>query len=521
VSVITQAASVLLTRGPGSSEVFVVRRAQSLRFFGGFLAFPGGKVAPTDVELETIPSARSVPSPAVAPERFVAAARELFEETGVLLARRPDGSFPASGPELDHLRRQLSDGGFSFPQILKRLGLVVRRDDFAPLGGVTTPAFTNLRFDTMFFVAHQPSNQHAEVWTGELDQGYWATAAEVLQCWTRGECLVSPPTVMILEAIRDRPADEAPARLGPLLHSLEAGALHPIYFAPDVQLLPLRTLSLPPSTHTNAYLVGRGPVYLIDPGTGHADEQERLFAVLDAHRAAGRALTAVVLTHHHPDHVGAVNACVERYRLPVFAHPRTADALRGRITITRELHEGDHLDLGEAPDGRGRWHLEALHTPGHAPGHLAFYEPRYRLLLAGDMISTLSSVVIAPPDGNLIVYLDSLRRLQTYDCRLLLPAHGTASARPRETLDEAIVHRVKREEQLVMALGPAPRRVADLAQELYQGLPPTLMRFAELQVQAGLEKLRVEGRVDVAGEGKDRLWRLSTSGGVSTELGPT
>jgi hypothetical protein len=90
----------------------------------------------------------------------------------------------------------------------------------------------------------------------------------------------------------------------------------------------------------------------------------------------------------------------------------------------------------------------------------------------------------------------------------LLPAHGTASARPRETLDEAIVHRVKREEQLVMALGPSPRRVADLAQELYQGLPPALMRFAELQVQAGLEKLRAEARVEVVGEGKDQLWQL-------------
>src|SRR5439155_26347356 len=135
---------------------------------------------------------------------------------------------------------------------------------------------------------------------------------------------------------------------------------------------------------------------------------------------------------HHPDHVGAVPACVQRYGVGVWAHPQTAARVQPRIEVTRLLHEGDRLDLGPCPDGAGQWHLEALHTPGHAPGHLAFHEPRYRLLFAGDMISTLSSVVIAPPEGDLVTYLQSLQRLRTVDCRLLLPAHGNASAQPRE-----------------------------------------------------------------------------------------
>src|SRR5207237_720111 len=162
-----------------------------------------------------------------------------------------------------------------------------------------------------------------EVWPGELAEGHWSPAAAALDRWTRGDWLVAPPTVMALQAIRDRPTEQAPARLGPLLRALAAGALHPIFFAPDVQLLPLRTLA-----------------------------------------------------------------------------------------------------LGACPDGGGPGHLEALHTPGHAPGHLAFYEPHYRLLFAGDMVSTLSSVVIAPPEGDLVVYLRSLERLRTLDCRLLLPGHG-------------------------------------------------------------------------------------------------
>jgi len=122
------------------------------------------------------------------------------------------------------------------------------------------------------------------------------------------------------------------------------------------------------------------------------------------------------------------------------------------------------------------------------------------------MVSTLSSVVIAPPDGDLVLYLDSLQRLRGYDCRLLLPAHGSASARPQQTIDECIAHRMKREEQLLAALGSGLRSVAELAQELYKGLPPQIMRFAELQVLAGLRKLHDEGRVGRAQSENGEFW---------------
>jgi glyoxylase-like metal-dependent hydrolase (beta-lactamase superfamily II) len=151
--------------------------------------------------------------------------------------------------------------------------------------------------------------------------------------------------------------------------------------------------------------------------------------------------------------------------------------------------------------------LQAIHTPGHASGHLCFYEPRYRLLFVGDMISTLSSVLIPPPpEGDLAVYLDSLRRLQTFPARLLLPAHGSPSARPAFLLEQALDHRREREEQLLQALGVEARTVPELAAELYRGLPEELMRFAAMQIQAGLHKLQQEGRT-VAVEAE--RWRLN------------
>src|SRR5262249_41517120 len=142
-----------------------------------------------------------------------------------------------------------------------------------------------------------------------------------------------------------------------------------------VQMIPLRTVGLAPASYTNAYLVGTQALYLLDPGPHEGPEQARLFDALDVRVKGGARLAAVVLTHHHPDHVGAAAAVASRYRVPVLAHARTAALLRGKVAVDGTLDEGDRLDLGAAPDGSAGWHLEALHTPGHAGGHLVFYEP--------------------------------------------------------------------------------------------------------------------------------------------------
>jgi ribonuclease/clavin/mitogillin len=495
VSAIPQAASVLLARGPGSPEVFVVARAAMLRFLGGFLAFPGGKVHSNDHDL-----ARTTPGLTA---QHVAAVRELFEEVGVLLARDAAGAYPTA-EELAPLRRELMAEQMTFNDLLAEQKLHLRPDDLTFAGLLVTPPFSPFRFDTAFFVAVLPPRQTAEVWPGELTDGAWRSAERVLADWNAGDNLVSPPTVALLQAIRGRPVEELPQRLRPLLDELAAGAIHPIWFSPGVQMIPLFSEGLPPSTHTNAYLVGNDLAYLLDPGASDAAEQGRLFDVLD-----GRHLRGVVLTHHHPDHVGAAAACAKRYGVPLLAHPRTAEALHGRIEVQQFVHDGDCLDLGTAPDGKGRWHLQAIHTPGHAPGHLSFWEPHYRLIFVGDMISMLSSVLIPPPpEGDLAVYLDSLRRLQALPARLLLPAHGSPSARPAFVLEEALNHRREREEQLLQALSAGPRTVHELVMELYRGLPAELMRFAEMQVRAGLHKLRGEGRA-VPSDAGDHIWRRS------------
>lgn len=498
----TPAATIVLARSPESEELYLIRRSRRLRFFGGFWAFPGGKADPGD---NSVPWHGRHPDDGVVTHRAATAARELFEETGVLLARRPDGSFPAAHPGWDDVRRQLAAGALSFSHFLHQASLALAAEDFTLIGEVTTPEFAPQRYATTFFVGNLPAGQAPKVCGAELDEGRFATAVDMLACWKRGECLLSPPTIMTLEAISGRPVCEAPLRLGLTMAVLKAGKIHPIYFAPDVRMIPLRTMALPPSTHTNAFLIGSGPVYLLDPGPSDPSEQQRLFQVLDEEAERGRKIGGIVLTHHHPDHIGAVAACAERYRVPVWAHRRTAELVGDKFGVTHIVKDGDRLDLGPCPDGGGPWHMQAVHTPGHAPGHLIFRESRYRLLFAGDMISTVSSVVIAPPEGDLAGYLDSLRRMRELDCRLLLPAHGNACPQARQTIDDNISLRLARETQLLDALTNSPRTIEDLAPEIYRGLPDNLMKYAKLQLHAGLIKLEREGKVAKIGDG----WRLS------------
>jgi glyoxylase-like metal-dependent hydrolase (beta-lactamase superfamily II)/8-oxo-dGTP pyrophosphatase MutT (NUDIX family) len=487
MSTITQAASVLLARAPGSPEVYLVARSPALRFMGGMVAFPGGKVHEDDEPLARLTAGLTA--------RHVAAARELFEETGVLLARGPDGRHPAAGPELERLRRLLLESQVSFADLLEGGGWRLDAGDLAPAGHLVTPPFAPLRFDTAFFTATLPEGQEASVLPGELVEGRWASAEEALAEWRQGRLLLTPPTVSILEAIRGRPVAELPARLRPLLEDLDRGRMPAIWFHPGVLMVPLDCRGLAPTTHTNSFLVGTGPAYLLDPGPADPAEQAKLFEVLDGHR-----LDAVVLSHHHPDHVGAAAQTAERYRVPVLAHRLTAERLAGQVRVDRFLEDGEWLDLGEAPHGRGRWAMQALLTPGHAAGHLAFYQPDYQLLFAGDMVSTLSSMIITPKDGDLAQYIESLRRLKSYPARLLLPAHGGATTKASAVLDEALAHRELRERQLLEALAGGPRSLEELAEELYRGFPESVLKLARLQIHAGLIKLQREGRVAAAGE---------------------
>jgi endoribonuclease LACTB2 len=258
--------------------------------------------------------------------------------------------------------------------------------------------------------------------------------------------------------------------------------------APGIRVLALRTPTLPPAAHTNAYLVGpaKGPQALVDPGTPYPEQQAHLFAALDAEAEAGRPLAVVLLTHHHGDHVGGASAVAARYRVPIAAHAETAR----RMTIVTEILDGD------------AYGVTAIFTPGHAPGHLCFAHGD--AILAGDMVASIGTILIDPSEGDMGEYLASLQRLRARPETTLLPAHGAPITDGKGKLAAYIEHRLMREARVVSALAKA-NTIDALVPEVYSDTPAVLWPLAARSLRSHLDKLVREGRARHTGDAWLRL----------------
>jgi glyoxylase-like metal-dependent hydrolase (beta-lactamase superfamily II) len=202
----------------------------------------------------------------------------------------------------------------------------------------------------------------------------------------------------------------------------------------------------------------------------------------------GEAVVArILLTHGHPDHAPGARPLSVRTGAAVLTHPFA-------------LRDGGILSGGGAT-------LDVLHTPGHTSDHVGFLLREERALFSGDLIITGSTVVVAPPDGDMGAYLASLERLQRERLSRIYPGHGDVIDRPAEAIGEYIRHRRMREEQVLAALAQGPARISDLVSRIYAGVPVTLHGLAAQSVHAHLLKLRAEGRV--AGTDAESPWRLA------------
>ncbi len=267
----------------------------------------------------------------------------------------------------------------------------------------------------------------------------------------------------------------------------DRGPHAPFQAQAGVHVVPLRTPTLPPATHTNCVVVGDAErVVVIDPASPFADEQQELIAWLTAH---GATVEAVWLTHHHADHVLAAHAVRDAFDAPIHAHPATIERLRGLVEVTGELFEGDFLEF----DGLT---LEALHTPGHARGHLAFRDRGSRLVVAGDLVAGQGTIVIDPPEGDMADYLLTLARLIQEGVGAIVPAHGPVIEDGEARLFEYIAHRQQREEQVADVLrSRGEGKAIDLVPVLYPEVPAMFWPLAARQVLAHLLKLEAEGDV--------------------------
>lgn len=272
--------------------------------------------------------------------------------------------------------------------------------------------------------------------------------------------------------------------LAPAVAAEAPPSLTPV--APGIRVLALRTPTLPPAAHTNVYLVGpeAGPIAVVDPGSPYPEQQAILDRVLEALPPA-----AVLLTHHHGDHIGGATALAERWSVPIAAHAATARRLAGRVAVTRIVEDGETV-----------YGATAIATPGHAEGHLCYAVGD--AIIAGDMVAGIGTILIDPSEGDMAIYLASLERLLARPQMTLLPAHGPMIPDGHGKLHEYLSHRRLREAKVAAALGDAPRSLAELVGDVYSDTPRALWALAERSLLAHLVKLAREQRATNVGDGR-------------------
>ena len=252
-----------------------MRRAPQMSFQGGFHAFPGGQLDPDE-------------------DAKICAARELLEETG---AR-------------------------------------IDPDTFIDVGRWLTPAFAPRRFDTCFFLAKCPPGEEPHVATGEHDLGEWIRPADAVARWMEGQILVAAPVLHALRCLTVGLNNiETRMKASPWAHGEPTPEIE---MRPGIVLVPLRTPTLPPATHTNCYIIGGDEVVVIDPASPYEEEQALLDRVLEK-----RKVREIWLTHLHRDHIGGANHLKERLGVPVAAHSITAKDLQGVVEIDRTFRENE------------------------------------------------------------------------------------------------------------------------------------------------------------------------------------
>jgi glyoxylase-like metal-dependent hydrolase (beta-lactamase superfamily II) len=261
------------------------------------------------------------------------------------------------------------------------------------------------------------------------------------------------------------------------------------------ELEPLVTRVLAPNPSgmtldgTNTYVVGApgsGQAVIVDPGPADATH---LAAVQAALAARDARVVAVLVTHHHGDHAEAAAPWSVHFDAPVAAGATAVAGPSGQV-----LEPGERRVLAGTTIG-------VVATPGHTRDHLAF-RLESGAVLVGDHVLGRGTSVVTHPEGDVVAYLESLRRVHDLGPSALYCGHGPELTQdPVAVLDFYAAHRAYREAQLIDALAAGPQTVEELVATVYAAVPQQLWPAAAQSTRATLAKLQAEERVAVAAGG--------------------
>jgi len=513
----------------------MLQRTSTAAFLPGAFVFPGGALDPDDASKRAAQRVRGLDDAQASARMglasgglayWMAAARECFEESGILLAwdekERPVA--PERAADLEHLREPLNAGTLLFSEILERENLFVPAQEIAYYSHWITAPGRPRRFSTRFFVACAPEGQHGAHDRSETVHSVWITARDAIERSKRGEIELIFPTRSTLSDLAPiqtpRAALDHAMNLGDIEVNAACWALDhegsqrlfrradPPYFEihwsdPEetgdtcfviqpgipkrldryVARLTAPNPGAMTGPGTNTYLVGEAEIAVIDPGPAL---ESHIAKILDA--GAGR-IRWILTTHTHMDHSPASAALKAATGAQVLGRPAPAGASQDQgYTPDRVLCDGEKLALGNL-------HLRAIQTPGHASNHLCYLLEETRMLFTGDHVMQGSTVVINPPDGDMRAYLASLDKLLAEDIAIIAPGHGYLIGAPHKEVRRLVAHRLAREAKVAAALRRRGEATPEeLVPDVYDDVSPKLHPVAIRSLTAHLDKLVAEGR---------------------------
>ena len=236
---------------------------------------------------------------------------------------------------------------------------------------------------------------------------------------------------------------------------------------------------------TNTYLIGNDDITLIDPGPNDTDHIDKILAL------GGDKIKRILVTHTHTDHSPAALPISKKLNIPMFGRLVDRDSEWEDETFAPDtvLSHGDIISTNE-------YTLETIHSPGHASNHLCFYLKDQKCLLTGDHIMDGSTVVIAPPDGNMTEYIESLKLLESYDIDYFAPGHGEFMQEPSKTIQSIIRHRLSRESKVLRCIeNNKDQDIDELLLSIYDDVPDILHPIARMSLLAHLIKLEGDGMI--------------------------
>ena len=473
--------TLTLTRdGENGVEVLLGRRAESMRAFPGYWAFQGGGVSRTDSEGEAFVQNTTSASTS----SLVAVVREMSEELGAV----PNGS-SVSVIDVDLRKKILADKS-AFINALRDGTIALNTSELRHISSRTTPPFGPMQFENTFFHLHigtQEFNPSTDLQT-EFTALEWMRPSDMIERWKRHEIRVAPPVVTLLMEV-DRTLGHFSGNMIEAATDLQERqpGRRSILFAHGVEVVPVKTATLPPADHTNAYLVGdpNGEFVLVDPACRMREGMEELAEAVDRHRGE---LIAILFTHSHGDHIGDMDLLREAFDVPVWGSEYTSRT----VHCDRILSDGEILQLGSQ-----EWTV--LVTPGHHPGHVCLLSEAG--LVAGDMVAGIGTILIPPGTGDMDVYIEQLQRLQQLEPHLMFPSHGPVIPLPDKTLAYYIKHRMERHQRVLDAVKSGLRIVSEISIEAYANTPDAHPGLAQDQTLAHLLSHERAGRVQQTSQG--------------------